>query len=1364
MLYRFIFMFLFCAYPFISSKAEADEYKFRTVSSLEILEADGVKSICQDLDGFIWIVSPEEIFRYDGVNLKRYSKKLSGYDNQKFSVYFRFIFKDSADDLYLGTSIGVFLYDKKIDSFFMVYPKAIEQMQEDSNERLWFVGSEINIYNKKEKTVTAFYNENKDNFYYNNVLYADSSGNVFLGCDFGKISVVTGKSKEIIYIYSFPENTKLISLYAQNNQLWVLTETEGLYVLDIQEKKIIKKYDFFIQKGNNIIPSKSFLVDCRKNIWIGTQQGLYRLNPETDDVQIFLQDNNNQFSIVNNSIWTINDDNHGDLWFGTSQGISFLSNDDKNRFGTIALTDYNFVQKAISSFAKKNGELWFGTEGGGLYSYRKNTGILKLYRHESGKNSLKYDNVKTLLLQDDYLWIGMYKGGIDRLDLATGQFKNFSVKDLKKRIVSDDIIKIQAEKDSGMWIIYQSVPSIITYFSFKEEASQHYFWENIEDNTFDDNRFFDFCQDNNDNLWLVSTNNIIMFDIKERQYKLTLKLNEHIKLDQSISAKSIFFDNVKSALWIGTRNHGLIRYDMLTEEFEVYDSILRFGYASIVSIIGDKKGNIWLGCENGLFKFDIVKEEFFCYDKNDGISSSVQSARAVFTDEDGFFYFGGKEGFSYFNPQTIKTNETKPKLLIGDILVNNSSLYDNSDLLEKLSKSDFSQIKLAHNQNTVGIELSCSNYLMPTKNRYRYRLKGFYDEWTEVDASRKYVSYPKLPAGQYVFEAKAANNDGVWGDISQFNILVKPSPWNTTLAYLLYLVLISTIIYYLYKENVKKSKLKNEIYLADCRKQDLEENHQAQLRFFTNITHEFKTPLTLILGTLSQLEDEKYKISLNHFSSLKTNSIRLLKLVNEVIDFRMVENGMVKLKLENVNFNELIYRLVSDMREYAYQKNIKLKIRVNQGLPENILIDPRIVEKIIINLLDNAIKYTPDDGFISIEIYRDISTYQTPYPYIHTEKKISSEKSFGFVVRDTGVGISKESISKVFNRFYRVENNNSDSHLGSGIGLAFVKSLVIQHEGFITIASKRGVGTDIIVGLPLMNVQSIDGEIEVENMDMEIAFKDEKNIQANFDSLYLRKIKQHTILYVEDNEDIKQLVSSFLSVGFDFDVASNGEEALFLLKEKSYDLILSDWMMPVMDGISLCRNVKSNPEFSHIPFILMTVRSGEENQLEGFGSGAEAYLEKPINFKLLQNIIGNLLRLRDNFRIHFADSYFIRTNDSILNKTSIETLNKFIEIVRNRIELEEIDFDEIAQEMGMSRRKLLYFIRENTGKSIVEFVRSYRVRLAARLMVEDDLTIKEVMTRVGIESQSYFSKAFKNELGNAPSVFLSNFKNKKTDY
>ena len=1337
---------------------EGREYKFRTMSPSGGLGYDGIKSIIQDKNGFIWIVTADELFHFDGFNYKRYSKRVSVLKDFSSPVYYQSVFADSKHQLYLATSKGVFLYDEHSDMFENIYQGAVTRIYEDGFGSLWFTGDELGLYNPETGDYTHFDMMDDGSTYMNSILYSTpESKDVYIGTDRGKIFCIKGHDREIDIVYTFPEKTRITAVYFAGKHLWVLTETKGLFVLDIQQKKIVKKYDFLLQEAENKVPAKCFYVDKQNRMWIGTQQGLYLFDPQTETYKLFTRNIKNPFSIVNNSVWTIVGDEQDNLWIGTySGGISYLALNETTGFDTHTLDQYGFTPQPISAFVQQGDRLWLGTEGGGLYFYDRDKGIVHAYSHRSGSNSLSYDYVKTLLSdKTGNLWIGMYRGGIDCLNTKNGMFRNYNSNSPGRRVLSNEISKIIAESDSGMWVVYQVSGTMLTYFPFKGDHSNHYFLgkENIG---YENKRIIDVCRSRDGYLWLASYDDIFRFDIRKRKSEMI-----PVSDNGSYNIRSLFFDDHSGILWIGTQNKGLLQYHVKTGNCITYDAILKFGSITINSISSDNKGNLWLGCNSGLFRFNKQDHTFLRYDNNDAIQGLVFYPHAVYLDENGKIYFGGTEGFTCIDPDKVHVNKFKSRVLIADFQLNNQSVFNVPSfytIVSQLSKGE--SVELSYNQNNVSIELSSTNYVLPLKNRYRYRLKGYNDEWIEVDALRRYISYPKLPAGRYVFEAMASNNDGVWGDLRSITFVVKAAPWASWWAYALYVCLFVLALYLYYRNRLKNHKLENEIYLAACRKQDQEENHQARLLFFTNITHDFKTPLTMILGTIDSMEQDELNIPEGYMQALKSNSSRLLKLVNEVIDFRIVEKGMMSVKLTRGNLNDLVHSCASELREYVIKKEIVFRIITSASVSDNLLFDYQMVEKIVLNLLDNAVKYTSAGGRVSMETYSDVRKFETEYAESHTEGKIEEDRHyFGFVVKDTGIGISANSITKVFDRFYRVNDEDGEEHLGSGIGLALVRSLVLLHDGFITISSERGKGTDILVGLPMKEEGECSVAERLEGVTKEIILSAQMSSETTPDfALDYKTSDKRTLLLVEDNEDLRTLIEHRLSPFFDVLMASNGREALGVLEMKDVDLILCDWMMPLMNGVELCREVKKGEKWSHIPFVLMTVRSGIENRLEGSASGAEAYVEKPLNFKLLLATLSNLLALRTHFRRHYAENYFIDMGEHVKNKADNDFMERLTEILKREIASRNVGIEDIAQEMMMSRRKLFSLVKANTGKSVVEFIRSYKMRYAARLMVEENLSIKEIPQRIGIESASYFTKAFKAEFGDTPSAFLAKMK------
>jgi signal transduction histidine kinase/DNA-binding response OmpR family regulator len=574
------------------------------------------------------------------------------------------------------------------------------------------------------------------------------------------------------------------------------------------------------------------------------------------------------------------------------------------------------------------------------------------------------------------------------------------------------------------------------------------------------------------------------------------------------------------------------------------------------------------------------------------------------------------------------------------------------------------------------------------------------------------------------------------------------------------------ILYYYLRQ--KQYKLKLYYETLDAKQQ--EENHQAQLRFFTNISHDFKTPISLILASLDRIVSDKINIPERLFNNISNNAKRLLNLVNELMDFRTVENGIMHLKLSESNLNEFVEFCTTDFKEYAIQRKIYFQVRNDSKLFSLFYFDGRIMEKIIFNLLNNAFKYTNNGGQVTVQTLYDINDFHSNYANSSfVNKPEINTPMFGFVIHDTGVGISAESIAHVFDRFYRVEENQDDLHIGSGVGLALVKSLVMLHKGMIAIYSERNVGTDILVAFPkdkeVYNGEDFISGLEINAMELklnsllmdETISEDLESDNENESENYFSREKKR-ILIAEDNSELRQLISEALMDNFDVCQAENGLLASQILDTLEVDIIISDIMMPEKDGITFCREVKQNVDNCHIPFIMMTAKGGLDARIDGIDSGADAYLEKPISFKLLKLTIQNLLKQQNRVREYYAKNIFVDGSEVIGNQRDNEFIKKFIDVVDKFIGKNDVDINYIAMELSMSRSKLYAKVKSLTNKTIVDFIRTYRLRKAAKLMIEDGLNVIEAMDVVGIESASYFSHAFKKEFGETPSGFVARMK------
>ncbi|WP_321571514.1 two-component regulator propeller domain-containing protein [Parabacteroides goldsteinii] len=1341
-LYKLI-LFICLSFSLPALAGNIKNYKFHTLSPEGGFYYDGVKSIQQDSDGFIWIVMENDLFRFDGYQFKRYYSYFRMLDTSD-KWYFRDVELDARGHLFVSTNKGLFVYDKITDSFKRMFKPNTMNIKTDSRGNLWLISASLGIFDVEKKTFFGM--ESEKGLLYNAVILCADEDELITGTSNGEIYRFDYDKMLFEQICALPDNQAIIEIKKHGIELWVLTESYGLYKLDYQTLSIINHYSFFCTLNNEYVPSKTLYVDKNGYVWVGTQRGLYIMNPETEEYSHFTNSKSDIFTLPSNSVWTIEEDAQKNVWIGTySGGLCYLNFQETSRFRTFSPRENGLNHKVVSGFAEDDESLWIATEGGGVNRMNKKTGEFRYYTHNPSRNSLTYDNVKSLVIDSSQnLWVAMYRGGLDCFSHKTSTFKRFN-KDYRSDngMLTNDLRKIILEADSGLWISYQSTG--ISFYSFATDRFTHYMSKRDNNNS----SISDLCRGKGDDLWVVNNEELYYMNVRTKEYRKIAPDSAY-----SLRAQALCLDETGN-VWIGTVGSGLVRYDVKNNRFYSVNDILRYDVSTIYSLCTDDDNDLWMGTDNGLFKYNIEKNTFFRFDKKDGIQGIVFYPKACMKGKNGELYFGGTNGFTIINPKEVLLSEFKPTAIITDFYIDNAIVKpDSTGSPLHQSISTTREIVLDYNQINFGFKLSSDNYLIPEKNRFKYRLVGYDQRWIEIDATSRIVSYAKVPSGSYTFEVMASNNDGVWNDVpTTIRIRRLPAPWFSWWAYTIYgflfFTLGGTVLYYY---NHQK-KLKLELYMDSLEMKKKEENHQAQLRFFTNISHDFRTPLSLIMASVEHMQQQYGN---NHYIRLlNSNTRRLLNLVNELMDFRTVENGKMKLKVHLSNINRFVQEVASDFQEYALQKEIDYTIQCDPALSASVYFDEQIMEKVIMNLLNNAFKYTGNGGHIVVETRLDKEPFRSGFKNSY---KIQSNpelvRTFSILVKDTGVGISAESIAHEFERFYKVDSDDTEAHIGSGIGLALVKSLVLFHKGAISIYSERNKGTEMLVQFPLDKemydaAELLENEASAKNMTLSYFIEPESDKQESF---LLRDRKR--ILLVEDNEDLRGLMAGHLRASFEIVEAGNGAEASGIVEEMEIDLIISDIMMPVKNGITLCREIKENMNYSHIPFIMLTARGGLENQMEGLDSGADAYFEKPVDFGLLKLTVQNIFRQQQNLKEHYARNYFVDSRELAANQQDNKFISRLIEIIESRIDQPDMDVSYIASELSMSRSKLYAKVKSLTDKSIVEFIRSYRLRKAATLLIEENLSIRETMERIGIESQSYFTRVFKNEFGMIPTAFI----------
>lgn len=1335
---------LFIQYS-LCCKANSLDISFHTLSPSGGFYYDGILDLLHDDVGYIWIVMPNEIFRFDGQRHKRYSSKFY-YQDTAEPICFSAIEKDDQGRIYVATTKGIFVYDRELDVFGSLLPGCWTGVKKDLDGKLWFYNDLLVGFWEEERGI---FTEVAASFggFTEKRFHANEAG-VLIGTKKGEIYSIASDAHEVELYFKFPEDYSISGIASNDSTVWVLTENQGLFVIDSQSKVIVKKYTFFAAQKAELIPAKVlYLKD--EYAWVGTLRGLHVINMQDDSHVTYLKHNNS--GLPSSSIWTIYEDERHNLLIGTyAGGLCYVDFKGGDRFQSYFYDTTELINNLVSCFAEDDEYLWIGTEGGGVNRLNKKTGELKSYTHMFNRPSLSFDNVKSLAFDAaGRLWIGMYRAGLDCFDVQKGTFHNFRLDQ------QSDVKKIVLEADSGLWCANQS-NQYVSFVSFKSGCISHY-------RVLDQGIVADICRGGGDDLWVAKANALYRVDVSTMNVKSCVSAQENMRIE------TIAVDG-EGIVWIGTMDSGVLKYNPRDGSLCQYDEILKYGVYIVYSICFDDAGNPWFGTDNGLFKLDKNHgETFYRFDGNDGIRGMTFYPKSCMKGRGGELYFGGMNGFTVVYPSNVHVDGFKPQVVISDFYVNNRLVTlneDGSPLTKNIEVLD--EVFLDHKQDNFGFRFFSNDYINSSKSRFKYRLKGYDRDWIEVDATHNMVNYVKVPSGNYVFEVIAANSDGLWNvEPTCVRIKMLPSPFRTWWAYCCYFLLLLSVACIIAHYYLRQKKMELKLYMEDIKTQQREAAHQSQLRFFTNISHEFRTPLFLMIAALDRLEkgrgEDKY------FQLLTRNTHRLLTLINELLDFRTIENEQMKLNLAKGDINVLVDAIARDFQFYASDQGISFSICKGASL-DGVLIyfDPQIIEKIVLNLLNNAFKFTTKGGTISIETYGKVSEFKPSYANSHKEGREVSADDFCIVVRDTGVGISKDSIADIFVRFFKIKEEGTERHMGSGIGLALVKGLVLLHKGSIVVYSERGKGTEFVVSFS-RNELIYEGKgfgkhgsernaIVESNVDFPecLDFRETEHQESC-------PIKQERkcVLLVEDNVEVRMTICEFIAEYFEVLEAADGVEALEMLSaKKNIDLVISDVMMPRKDGVALCQEVKADINFSHIPFVMLTAKGGVESRIEGVDAGADAYFEKPVNLKLLLVTIRNLLSQKQKMKDYWAKNYFVENMQQAISQQDNIFMEKLIEVIEANIERSDIDVNYVASQLSMSRSKLYNKIRLMTGKSIVEFIRSYRLRKAARLLSEENLSIKEVMMRVGIESDSYFAKSFKAKYGVTPSEFMKKLKNK----
>jgi signal transduction histidine kinase/ligand-binding sensor domain-containing protein/DNA-binding response OmpR family regulator len=1195
-------------------------------------------------------------------------------------------------------------------------------------------------------------------------LIEDKDTNVWIITSNGILIKLNKKLKIDYYnYYLYNTNNKIPNSYIlycdTDNDLWIAitNDAKGIYFFD-SKKNTFQHYTTNsspIKLNNNIITGVT--QDNNGIIWIGTDHGgINLINKKLNTINYLLQDPDNDKSITQNSINTIYKDNTGIIWIGTfKQGINYYHEEiiRFNSYRHIASDNNSLGFDDIHCFAEdKSGNLWIGTNGGGIDHLDRKTGIYKHYRHEaSNPKSLSNDIIVDLHVDHlNNLWIGTFYGGLNFFDGKI--FKHYKHNPNDPRSISDNRVWcVYEDRDYNIWV--GTLGGGLDLFDREKNIFYHYKAGQV--NSVHSNYIINIIEDKDKNIWIGTAEGLDVLDKKTGRFinYVHEEANPNSLSNNNITTlKEDSYGNI----WIGTRE-GLNKYNRQKNNFLVIrQPLYNLPDNAIMAILEDSRHNLWISTMNGITNMiihnrDTEKETYIFrnYDEADGLQGREFNVNSAIQTKFGELIFGGSNGYNLFVPEMIKENKRIPEVIITDLKIMNESVKVNEKIhgrvILKNSVSITKEVVLKYSENMFSIEFTAFNYFHAEKNMFKYILEGFNNEWIYTDGKTRKATYTNLDPGKYTFRVLASNNDGYWNtNGASLTIIIQPPFWRTNFAIILYILTIAGILLLLRAFIIEKERIKYKVHQQKLESEKQHEIDNQKLKIITNISHEFKTPLTLILAALENVQrDSRLSNQKINYQVIFRNAKRLLNLVNQLLDFRKLSAKSMELNLSLGDIVDFIKSVSESFIDLAEKKNISFEFKTNTDELYTFF-DHDKIEKVIFNLLSNAYKFTPENGKVAVEINSIISEN------INVSSKDAANNNWIEIkVKDTGIGISPDKHEKIFEEFFQDIPPDTITNHGTGIGLAMVKEYITLHGGSIKVESEPEKGSCFIILLPVIREMSEDVDEEQKETETE-EITDNDNIS----------ISTPLVLLVEDNDEFRSYLKDSLKKHYKIEEAQNGKIAWKMMLDNLPDLVVSDIMMPVMDGIELCKKIKSDRRTSQIPVILLTAKSTISEKIEGYETGADDYITKPFSFEILESRIFNLIQQRKKLLDNLRRQIEIKPSDIEITSVDEKLIFKTISIIEKNMSNPDFSVEELSRDIGMSRVNLYKKLVSLTGKTPIEFIRTIRLKRAAQLLEKSQLSVSEIAYQVGFNNPKYFARYFKDEFKILPSQYAKNAKDK----
>ncbi len=1324
------FTFILLSKTFSFAKCQPEKLNFENFTIENGLSNNLVQVIHQDKKGWMWFGTYQGLNRFDGYKFTVFEKNVA--DSLSLGkALIRCIFEDKEGRLWVGTEKkGLYIFNRNLDKFrallnadnrFNLQERSINAINEDLLGCLW-IGTDTGLcqIDATGKILKIFrHAENNPHSITDNVIKTiqiDQFGKFWVGTSMG-LDIVDPKTGQIINLNrSIPYlNDEISTIFINSDtKIWAGTYKNGIVIIDPLTFKI---EHVIIDPSNERSNTIRTIVKDNDNFWIGTRGGLYIYNRKTNKFLHFKHDGRESGSLIHNSVLNIYKDAKGDFWIATRGGISYVVKE-KQVFQCYKElpNDRHYMNngETYAFWIDSSEKLWIGTETGGVNVFDRNNKTFSYIERDHSSNSLSSNCIKALMGDDKgNLWIGTFLGGINILNLTTRHISYYQNQPENSfSISSNKIWALLTDSRKNIWI---GTERGLDKFDPKTNSFIHY------NNVISNQAVIWINEDSKHDLWVGTNDNLIIYNPETQKIK---RFKERTRM---------MFEDKSGRFWVTTIDKGLALFDKDKGIIKNYDQNKGIANNEAYCILEDNNGYLWISTINGLSRFDPAKETFRNFDKRDGLENDQFRYRACYKSPKGELIFGGLTGFNIFNPNDIKDNEYESPIVLTDFKIFNKHVQVGEDKKSVLQKSisETQTITLLYNQNSITLEFALLNYAKSAKNKFAYQLAGFEKDWNEADYNRT-ATYTNINPGEYTFFVKASNGDNIWNkNTLMLEIKILPPYWKTLWFKFLVLFTILTLAYLLFKFILNRNHLKHELIYERERAKKLHELDMMKVSFYTNVSHEIRTPLTLITAPLEKMLNTSIPVDemRSYLTIMNHNAQKLLRLINQLLDFRKSETGNLKLELTRGDIVFYLKDIVYSFSQLAMEKNIKFEFESKQN-DIFTLFDADKFEKIISNLLSNAIKFTPDGGYVKVSLSLEIEDNSI-------KDNVEPEKFIEIVVRDSGEGIPETDLNKIFNRFFQSENAKNQT--GTGIGLALTKELVKLHNGKIFVESNIGRGTTFKVNLPFYS-----------DMDKETLLK-KNEIADNSVTADITQneefISSKILLVVEDNAELRYFIRTHFEPDIKVIEATNGKEGLNLAFKYLPDIIISDILMPVMDGKEFCKILKKDERTSHIPIIMLTALSAQINKLEGILAGAEDYITKPFDIILLKTKVENLLLMRNMLREKYSGEMILKPKDIVIENPEQKFLNKMIDIIEKNMSDCEFDVDKLSLEVGISRTQLYRKMSALTDMGVREFIRSIRLKRATQLLVEGKMAVSDVAIAVGFKDISHFRKSFRQEFG-----------------